>query len=307
MIGEAQGKEAGQIAVVGAAAGLHVGDPPNVVLFLQVHVHDIGLVAQFLVQALAQHARLFIYLHVFHHVGRQVVEHDLAILGKEVLAVEQQALYILAVDIDAAVVLELHTRHLADEAVEHAALRELKGIGIKHQRVALVVELDLGGLHHHIVQLDRLGLAFQEHILYIAHSLAAAAVHLLGRQGDHRRLIALGLNMQQHLGHVASLGSDPVHGRQVAARLVLAGAAAVDGHAVAGEQCDLSPIDEHVGEVVFHLPYHHARLVFVFSYRFGCRALWPHGQHDDHQCENNNPSVHVLLVLKSIYFFCKYK
>ena len=44
------------------------------------------------------------------------------VFGEKVLAVEQQALHILAVDIDASVVFELHTRHLPDEPVEHTAL-----------------------------------------------------------------------------------------------------------------------------------------------------------------------------------------
>ena len=73
-------------------------------------------------EMLAEHARLVIDLYVFHHVGRQVVEHDFMVLGEEVLTIEQQTLHILAVDIDASVVLELHARHLSDETVEHASL-----------------------------------------------------------------------------------------------------------------------------------------------------------------------------------------
>ena len=154
MIGEAQGKKTGKVAVVGAAAGLYIGNPSDVVFFLQIHVHDIGFVAKFLVQTLPEQARLVIDLNVFHHVGRQVIEHNLAV------AVEQQALHIFAVDVDASVVLELHARHLTDESVEHAALRQLESIGIIHQRVALVIELDLCGPHLHAFQVYCLGPTF---------------------------------------------------------------------------------------------------------------------------------------------------
>ena len=118
VVGEAQGKESGQIAVMGAATSLYVGNPSSVVLFLERHVHDVSLITEFLMEMLAEHARLVIDLYVFHHVGRQVVEHDFMVLGEE----EQQTLHILAVDIDASVVLELHARHLSDETVEHASL-----------------------------------------------------------------------------------------------------------------------------------------------------------------------------------------
>ena len=130
VVGEAQGKESGQIAVMGAAASLYVGNPSSVVLFLERHVHDVSLVTEFLMEMLAEHTRLVVDLHVLHHVGREVVEHDLMVFGEEVLAVEQQTLHIFAVDIDASVVFELHARHLPDETVEHAALRELEGVGI---------------------------------------------------------------------------------------------------------------------------------------------------------------------------------
>jgi len=88
VVGEAQGEETGQVAVMGAAAGFHVGNPSGVVLFLEIHVHDVGLVSEFLMEMLAEHARLVIDLYVFHHVGRQVIEHDLMVLGKEVLTIE---------------------------------------------------------------------------------------------------------------------------------------------------------------------------------------------------------------------------
>ena len=67
---------------------------------------------------------------VLHGVGGQVLEHQLAVVAEELLAVKQQVVDELAVVVNAAVAFQLNTRQLADEGVEHRPLGQDKGIGI---------------------------------------------------------------------------------------------------------------------------------------------------------------------------------
>ena len=103
-------------------------------------------------------------------------------------------------------------------------------------------------------------------------------MHFLRWERDQGRLVAVGFHAQQHFRHVASLGSDPVDGRQTVARLVFAGASAVHRHAVLGKQCDLGSFDKHVSEVVFHLSDDRARLVLARPGGFDISFKWAESQ-----------------------------
>ena len=126
-----------------------------------------------------------------------------------------------------------------------------------------MIELDFRGLHLHAFQVDRFRFALQECVFGIAYARAAPSMHFLRRERDQGRLVAVGLHAQQHFRHVASLGGDPVDGRKTVARLILAGASAVHGHSVLGQQCDFRPIYQYVGKIVFHLSDDHTRLVLT--------------------------------------------
>ena len=195
VIGEAQGEEAGQITVMSTAAHLGIGYPSDVVLLLQVYIHHEGLVAKLLVDHLSAQTRLVIDLHILHHVGGQIVEHDLAVLGEEVLTVEEQTLHIFAVDIDAAVVLQFHAGQLTDKSIKHAAFGELERVGVEHEGVAFVVELHLRGLDHHLAELDSLGRTLHQQVGGKAHGHADARLCLLGRQEHVGRLVAVELGL----------------------------------------------------------------------------------------------------------------
>ncbi len=270
VVGETQGEEPGQVAVMGTAAHLDISYPTGVVLPFQVHVHHVGLVAEFLVEHLPAQTRLVIDLHLLDHVGGQVVEHDLAVFGEEVLAVKQQALHILAVDIDAAVVLQFHAGQLTDESVEHASLGELEGIGVEDERVALVVELDLRCLDLHLAEAHRLGCTLHQQVGSKAHGLVSTRLCLLGRQQHVGGLIAVELGLEQHVLHVGGGTGDPIDIGQVAGLLVLGGVArGVDHHAVGGQQRHADTIEKHVGEVVLRLADDHAGLVLLLSHDGG--------------------------------------
>ena len=95
---------------------------------------------------------LVIDLHVLHCVVRQVLQHHLVLALEEVGTVQRQVLYLLAIDEYLAVVLQFHTWQLLDESVEHRALRNVEGIGIIDNGIALIYHLHLRGLHHHLQQ-----------------------------------------------------------------------------------------------------------------------------------------------------------
>jgi len=137
----------------------------------------------------------------------------------------------------------------------------LESVGIKHQRVTLVIELDLRSLHLHTLQVHRLRLALQESIVGIADTGIAPSMHFFRRERHQGWLIAFGLHAQQHFRHVASFGGDPIDGHQAVARLILAGMSAVHGYSVLSEQSDLGTIYQHMGKIVFHLSDDHTRLV----------------------------------------------
>ena len=93
----------------------------------------------------------------------------------------------------------------------------MESIGVEHEGVTLVKELDFGGFHFNAFQVHYFWLAFQECVFGIANTGVAACVHLLGRKRNHGWLVAIGSHAQQHFGHVAGLGGDPVNCHQVVA------------------------------------------------------------------------------------------
>ena len=153
MVREAQGKESGQPALLRSATCFCVGKCADAVFLLEFHIHHIAVVSSHLLsKKLTLLAPLIIDLDVLHRIGRQVVEHDGVVATEKVLAVEEQRIHILAVVIDASTLFQFDARQLLYQCIEHRALGQFKGIGIKHQRVAFIVELHFGRSDNHLLQ-----------------------------------------------------------------------------------------------------------------------------------------------------------
>ena len=204
MVVEVESEGAGCPAVVCSGASLGVGNVAPGVLPLQVDVHHEVLGLDLAAQCLALLGALVIHLDVFHGEIRQVFQHHLVLSLEEVLAVEQQVVNLLAVDVYVAVVLELHPRHLADESVEHRTLGEVERRGVVDDGVAAVCYLHARAADHHFVE-PHISIYVVLGALYVygghqVFGLAAAGLHVVGHES---RLVALGLYLQ----HVAGRAS----------------------------------------------------------------------------------------------------
>ena len=163
--GEAQGKEARQVAVLGADTGLGIEHKPYFVLFLQVHVHDQLLLIDFQAGKFVEIAFLLIHFHVLHHVRGHVVEHELAVFVEKVLAVEQQLFDVATVDVNFAAFAHLNTGQLTDDGIEHRPFGQGKGIGIVNHRVAFLIEHHFAGCDGGLPQLILAGSALHVSVL----------------------------------------------------------------------------------------------------------------------------------------------
>ena len=214
----AHGEEACQVASPlptgegrgGASSHLGVGNPAHHVLLLQSDVDDVALGLQVLdAEPLVLVGLLVVDGDVLYGVGRQVFEHELAVVAEELLAVEEQVVDELALVVDAAVALQLNAWQLTDEGVEHGAFGQDEGIGIIDNGVALVVELHTGGRNRHFGQHGRDGSQIERRqrplVLATAYALQlvvdvgravaheADAEYVLGGQGGHRETEFAGL------------------------------------------------------------------------------------------------------------------
>ena len=127
--------------------------------------------------------------NVLHDVGGQVLQHQLAVVPEELLAVEQQGIHKLALMVDASVRLQLHVRQLAQQSIEHGAFGQDEGIGIVDDGVAPVVELHFRGRNGHL--LHHLGLRCWVEIEGRQIPLVLAATNAFQRIIDVGRLIAV--------------------------------------------------------------------------------------------------------------------
>ena len=192
---------AAKVAVLAAVAALGVDEPAYVVLAFEAHVHGQHLGCRDVVAALGVRGLTLIDLHVLDGVGRDVFEHEVVVAVKELLAVEQQRLHKLAVDLDLAVAVELHARQLRYQHIQHRPFGKLEGVGVVHDRVALVVEFDFGGFHRQLAQL--FGGTLHEDGAYVAPFFALA--DFAGAVVDYLRVVAGAEHLDEisrvHLGH----------------------------------------------------------------------------------------------------------
>ena len=135
--------QVGHLVLPNARSSLNIRYPADHVFALQPHVDDVMLTA--LVSSpkpLVLLGLLVIDGHVLYRVGRKVLEHELAIALKEVLAIKQEIVHELAVVVDSPIALELHAWQLTEQGIEHRAFRQLELAGIVHDGVAPEVEAD---------------------------------------------------------------------------------------------------------------------------------------------------------------------
>ena len=112
-------QQAGQVAVVGAAAHLGIAEGADGVLLLQAHVHHEALVVHVAPHHLRQLALAVEHLDFVHRVGGKVFQGRLGVALEEVAPVDQQVVYLLAVHLDLAVLVQLGSGQLAYQCVEH--------------------------------------------------------------------------------------------------------------------------------------------------------------------------------------------
>ena len=138
MVGETEPKEACEIAIGRAVTRSDVAHPSDGVFAFQIDIHHQRQVFFTLFLAfgdIAPGMLLAINLHLVHHVGGQILQGHTRISAKEVFAIDQQTAHILPIDGDLAVA-QLEAREEFDEAVEHRAFGQLKGVGIVDEGVA---------------------------------------------------------------------------------------------------------------------------------------------------------------------------
>ena len=233
-----------------------IGYPSSCILLLQPHIHHQQLLRRFLF-GLSLHVvrHPLITRHVLHHIGRHVLQQQFAVAVEEVLPVQQHRVDGFPVHIDDAALLQRHARQFLDELVEHRAFCQIEGIGIIDERVAIHVELQLRRLHHHLVQLNLVAFRHPLQIDGLDGTIAFPLVELLDVKRHIRRLIALGLNLDEVLARLHD-GTGDV-GALVSALVVVAPVNAIDEGAVGSIQFrPLQPLDDVVRQVVSHLGVH---------------------------------------------------
>ena len=155
VVREAQAKQLASIVTIRAQAAFHIHRPAKGVDLLQVDIHHQFLF--FLIDRLDAEGHipvglLSIDLDGVHHIAWQIVQRNLGITLEEVAPVDHQVVHKLAIH-EYLAILQLHARQAAHQAIEHAALCQLEGIGVIDDGVATVVHLDLRRLHHHLAKL----------------------------------------------------------------------------------------------------------------------------------------------------------
>ena len=149
---EVHAEEPPQVAVFRTQASLGVGQDVAVELAFQVDVHHIVFLLYVAADTFAQPGRLVVYLQVLHRIVGQVVEHELVLAAEEVLSVQEQVVDALSVDVDVAVLLQLGTRELSYQSVEHRTFGQVEGSGIVDDGVAAILYLHLGARNDHAVE-----------------------------------------------------------------------------------------------------------------------------------------------------------
>ena len=118
------------VAATRANAGIDVGKHTAVHAALQSEVEHRLVVAVVDARHATQVALLVVGFYAVHDRGGQVLDGRLRVAGHELLAVDEDLLHRLAIDLDGAVVVDLGTGQLLHQFLHHRALRGLIGRSI---------------------------------------------------------------------------------------------------------------------------------------------------------------------------------
>ena len=253
--------QVGRLVLPKSCSGLDVCYPADHVFALQPHIDDVVLTA------LVGPSEPFILLgllvidgHVLHRVGRQILEHELAIALKEVFAVQQEVVHELAIVVDSPVALEFDARQLLQQGIEHRAFRQLELAGIIHDGVAPEVESDARCLDGHLLEGLR-NLMNIEGRDVARRFPSAHTVHLIAKAGSpivvHRNAEDVVAGQSGHLQGVAWHVVVHLASASVEVESALPGTHRVDERAVFGQEFHLRVhqilarpgIADHAGEL----------------------------------------------------------
>ncbi len=264
--------------------GLSVPHESDTVLPLEVHVHHVFLPVDVLahVTALVRHA--VIHLDIADRIIRQVVEHHLVVALEEVLAVEHQIVHGTSVDLDDPIGTHLHTRHLTYQGIEHTAVGQLEGRGVKHNRIAAVGHLHTCGPYRHLAQLHvEVGLCLHPplHVMpgsveetvagYILYMVVHVAVLIVGMGGADEEASRLGRQEEAEVGVRATIAG------------IVTGHTRVYHGTVGIHQRDFHVLYRSFGKRIAHMSPQHKR-VFLLSRLGNCRLR---NGRDDKQQRND--------------------
>ena len=187
-----ESEQSSQIAVVSACTRLDISQIATIILTLQLDIHHIVFLFYVMAYEFALLRRLVEYLQLFHRIIRQVVEHHTVLTFEEVLAIQGEIVNLLAIDIDVAIVLELCSGHLSDQAVEHRPFRQIKCRGIVDQRIATISQFHFRTRNDKAIEVD------------ILEDVVIRALLLLHKHTRQlKRIVAC--DMAQLVGHTSIL------------------------------------------------------------------------------------------------------
>ena len=121
-VGETHRKKSGQIALMLPAASIDIAYPSSAILTLQFHIHhEIGRFHP--CRIIDRHTTAVEELHMTHHIGRKIIEHQLPVTIEKLPTVEEKAFHLATVSKNLTILIDTHPWHLADEVVEHRSFR----------------------------------------------------------------------------------------------------------------------------------------------------------------------------------------
>ena len=146
-VGETQKEHTSHPAFPSARRSLQIGDVPNAVLLLQVHVHHIAGSLHVIAQRLALVRAFVVGLDVLHRIVGQILQQYLPVATQEGTRPEQQLVHLAAVHVYLPFIGHLHPWQLPYQRIQHRTVGKVEGIGVVHDGVTPVVHLHPGGLH----------------------------------------------------------------------------------------------------------------------------------------------------------------
>ena len=174
-VGKTQRKHPANILVVCTVCSLCIGYPTYGILFFEPHIHIQWTFIKLLPGQFLKISLTFIYLYLVYHICRQVVKRYTRVALEEVLSVDKQRGYLLAIIHYNTIILEFNSRQLLYECIEHRAVGHLKGIGVVDYSIATHNHLYLCCLDSNFIKIDG---------AYLTHICSFTQTEILGLFGN---------------------------------------------------------------------------------------------------------------------------